>query len=386
MLAGIPYVSLPTLDLGIPIQPFGVIVAIGVLIGAEVMRRYALRHGAEEDDLRGLTAWVVITGFVGAHVFDILAYEQDRWLGTPDKPGDPLLIIKLWDGISSYGGFLGGAMGYAFYMWWKRLTPGMWADATVAGLLLGFSIGRIGCTLVHDHVGSATDSVLGVDYPRDVLFKKGLLHEIAPNATGTHVRAHNMAMYELAYLIPVNALVLWLAFQRKRRLNAGFITVLTGLLYAPVRFFLEFYRPNESDQRWAGLTFAQWASIAAFLVAAYVAVRIWKTGKPALLAEELGDRPGGRRSTLEALARAKVVGKPLTRAEKKEKAAETKEKAEDKKAVDAVIAKTDEPALDGDDEAIAALAAKAAAVAEENARTEAAKEAARGERKTRKKK
>jgi prolipoprotein diacylglyceryltransferase len=144
--------SAPRTSSGLPIQPFGIIVATGVLIGAEVMRRYALKRGVDEDDLRSLTGWVVVTGFLGAHLFDVLAYEHDK------LAKDPLILLKVWDGISSYGGFLGGAMGWWFYVWWKRLTPGMWADATVIGLLLGFSIGRIGCTLVHDHIGRATDS------------------------------------------------------------------------------------------------------------------------------------------------------------------------------------------------------------------------------------
>jgi hypothetical protein len=39
-------------------------------------------------------------------------------------------------------------------------------------------------------------------------------------------------------------------------------------------------RPEESDPRYLGLTFAQWASILAFSAACYAAMRILKTGKP----------------------------------------------------------------------------------------------------------
>ena len=74
----LPFFSLPTLDIGIPLQPFGIIVATGVLIGAEVLRRYGWRHGIDDDDIRSLQMWVIVTGFIGAHVLDILMYEQDR--------------------------------------------------------------------------------------------------------------------------------------------------------------------------------------------------------------------------------------------------------------------------------------------------------------------
>ena len=109
--------ALPYFHLGAigPIQAFGVIVAIGVLLGAGILRRYAEWHGISDDHIRGLTGWVTISGFIGAHVFDVLFYQ---W---PALEQDPLLIIYIWKGISSYGGFLGGGIGWLIYVWWKRL-------------------------------------------------------------------------------------------------------------------------------------------------------------------------------------------------------------------------------------------------------------------------
>ena len=58
-------------------------------------------------------------------------------------------------------------------------------------------------------------------------------------------------------------------FRRSRR-PVGFYCVLLPLAYAPVRFFLDFLRatPLEGgDVRYAGLTPAQWSSIAMVCVA-----------------------------------------------------------------------------------------------------------------------
>ncbi len=57
--------------------------------------------------------------------------------------------------------------------------------------------------------------------------------------------------------------------------------MLTGVLYAPVRFGLDFLRPEETDPRYGGLTFAQWASFLAFGAAVYVLIKVIRTGKPA---------------------------------------------------------------------------------------------------------
>ena len=289
-LLGLPYFHLGSLDVGIPIQSFGVIVAAGVLIGAALLRRYAEWHGISDLHIRGLTGWVTVWGFIGAHVFDVIAYQWH------DLQQDPILFIEIWKGISSYGGFIGGAAGFAMYVWWKRLPPRLMADVTVVGLLPAFSIGRIGCTVVSDHIGAAVDpsswySFLAMDYPRNLNLAH--LAEHYPG-TGEFIRAWNLGLIELLYLVPVNALILWLAFRTTKRPNAGFIVVLTGILYAPVRFFLDFLRPEETDPRYGGLTVAQWASILVLGIAGYVAMRILQNGAPA---EPVTDKKTGKTMT-----------------------------------------------------------------------------------------
>jgi phosphatidylglycerol---prolipoprotein diacylglyceryl transferase len=293
---GLPFFHLGAVAEGVPIQWFGMIVAAGVVIGSIPMRRYAEWHGVSDDHIRGLLTWLLISGFLGAHLFDVVAYQWERigdspqvtpasWWFLPDSvwPSNWPLIIRFWDGISSYGGFIGGAIGFSLYVWWKRLPARLLADATIVGLLPAFSIGRIGCTVVSDHIGAAVDparwyAVLAMEYPR-----AGNLGQLADTYPGTSkmILAWNLGLVEMLYLVPVNALILWLAFRTSRRSPAGFVTVLTGVLYAPVRFFLDYLRPEHSDPRIVGLTFAQWSSVLAFGVAVYAATRIMRSGQPA---------------------------------------------------------------------------------------------------------
>lgn len=274
---GLPFFHRAELIAGIPIQTFGVIVAAGVLFGAHLLRRYGEWHGVSDETIRGLTGWITVTGFIGAHLFDVLAYQWDA------LERDPLLLLKIWAGISSYGGFIGGAMGFAFYVWWKRLPGLLMADMCIVGLLPAFSIGRIACTVVSDHIGAAVDpnawyAFLAMPYPRG--FNEIVANLGAAHPGGGPVLAWNLGFIELLYLIPVNLLLLHLAFRRKR-LPAGFLIVMTGVLYAPVRFFLEFLRPETSDPRYLDLTFAQWSSIAAFSISLYAAIVVFRKSKPA---------------------------------------------------------------------------------------------------------
>jgi phosphatidylglycerol:prolipoprotein diacylglycerol transferase len=277
---GMPFFQLGSIG---PIQGFGVIVAVGVLFGASLLRRYAEWHGVSDDHIRHLLGWVTVTGFLGAHVFDVIAYQ---WR---DFMRDPVLMLKIWSGISSYGGFVGGAIGFAWFVWWKKLPPRLMADITIVGLLPAFSIGRIGCTLVNDHIGAvvahpdAWYASFATEYPTKLNMESlnYLLAHHPELASQKTVLAWNLGFIELLYLIPVNLLILWLAFRSSKRMPAGFITVLTGVLYAPVRFFLDYLRPPNSDPRHLGFTFAQWCSIVAFGAAIYVAFRILKSGKAA---------------------------------------------------------------------------------------------------------
>lgn len=300
----LPYFHLGALDVGIPIQSFGMIVAAGVLIGAALLRRYGEWHGVSDEHIRGLTGWVTVSGFIGAHVFDVLAYQWH------DLVRDPLLLVEVWKGISSYGGFIGGAVGFAIYVWWKRLPVRMMADTTIVGLLPAFSIGRIGCTVVSDHIGAAVDAAkwyaaIAMDYPR----AQNLAH-LAEHYPGSSefIRAWNLGLVEFLYLVPVNAFVLWLAFRSKKRPNAGLVTALTGMLYAPVRFGLDFLRPEETDPRYLSLTFAQWASLIAFAVSAYVAVKVIQNGAAADVVTETSG---------EAQRRLKLILKESTGTESK---------------------------------------------------------------------
>lgn len=350
---GLPFFHMGELDVGIPLQAFGIIVATGVLIGAWLLRRYAEWHGISDDHIRGLLAWVTICGFVGAHVLDVLMYEpqklgsMNQWaLWPPQKwPG----LLRIWDGISSYGGFVGGALGFAIYVWWKRLPVRLMADVTIVGLLPAFSIGRIGCTVVSDHIGAFVDkskwySFLAMEYPRS--FDTKVISDIAKKHPGVDpLLCWNLGLIELLYLIPVNALILWLAFRSRKRMPAGFLVALTGVLYAPVRFFLEFLRPTSTDPLHLGLTFAQWASVAAFGAAGYLAWQVYKNGVAAkVVAPTSGeaqrllrivDQEEASKTDIEAakIDAKKAAEKTASEKPAREKTSDSKASADDKKQV-----------------------------------------------------
>lgn len=271
-LAGVPFSHLGTLHSGV----FGVIVVIGVLVGFGMLRSHGRRCGVDDDDLHALAFWVTVSGFVGAHVFDVLAYQPAELVRRP------LLLLELWNGLSSFGGFLGGAIGFTLFVRSRRLPIRVMADITMVGLLPAFTIGRIACTIVSDHIGGVVDPAswyapLAMEYPREL--NLGHLAERYPGS-GETILAWNLGFLELVCLLPINVLILTLALRHGKAVRAGLLAALATFLYAPLRLALDFLRPEEMDPRYLLLTFAQWGSLLVGIFSLSLLIDILIDGKP----------------------------------------------------------------------------------------------------------
>lgn len=225
------------------IKPFGVLVALGVYVGSWLALDYGVRRGLSGRALGSFVVWVVGFGFVAAHVLDLIFYYPERLLR------DPWSLVRLWEGLSSYGGFLGGLLGaWSFGRYYgTRILP--YVDAVASGLPVGWLFGRAGCAVVHDHPGIASDAWYAVAFPEGARLDLGLL--------------------EFLMVVPIAGGVLLL---RRRAWPWGFFVSVVATAYAPLRFGLDFLRvraPVElagsiltPDRRYLALTPAQWLSLA----------------------------------------------------------------------------------------------------------------------------
>lgn len=227
----IPYIEIPALHIAGPIaiQPFGVMVVIGVAVGIWFSRKRNREAGFDDEEFVGSLYWGLVSAFVISHVFEIVFYQPHKLMEQ-----GPLVLFKVWDGLSSMGGFLGALVGWHYYWRVRRKRKEWWAQAefVVQGLMFGWAFGRTGCTIVHDHPGKHTDFFLGVRYP-----------------DGTR---HDLGLYEMLFtaLVLVPAVLI---LHRFRPPKGAYVAVVC-LLYAPVRFGLDFLRiESGGDPRYFGL-------------------------------------------------------------------------------------------------------------------------------------
>ena len=282
----IPYIKVPDIALpfGLKLHPFGILVATAVMIGSSLAVRRAKKLGYDVVALNSFITWMLIGGFIGGHVFDEIFYHWDEVVR------DPVVLLKVWTGLSSFGGFSGALIGILL---WKHfdLVKGLgivklrptrsifaYADLILAVFPVAWIFGRSGCSVVHDHPGARAlgNTMFAVAYPfagahapwRPEDLKKIELVFSNGNVWPTGGSVTVFPRYDLGALELLFTIVIAAAFVLtwRRKLPVGTYIVATAFAYAPVRFAMDFLRVAEGkdagDTRHFGLTFAQWECIA----------------------------------------------------------------------------------------------------------------------------
>ena len=274
----VPYFEQPSVSIGpVTIHAFGVIVAAAVYAGLAVGARRFTRLGLDRALGERLAWWAVIGGFLGAHLFSALLYFPH------EVAENPLVLLKLWEDISSFGGIMGGMLGiWLFFRFRARDidAPARLAYLDVAAFVfpIALMIGRIACTFAHDHPGTITTFPLAVslesaearEYITHVYTGAGRLAELSAPAALARLGFHDLGWYEFLYLAAIVVPAVLLLDRQPRR--PGFFLAAFILLYMPVRFLFDFLRV--SDMRYAGLTPAQWGALAALAAMPVIVARV----------------------------------------------------------------------------------------------------------------
>lgn len=251
----IPYFVPPALELGpLSIQPFGVLVAIGVLIGASVCTRESVKRKLDPQILADFAMWGVVVGVVVGHWVHLFAYHPEELSKSPFQ------IFKVWDGLSSMGGLLGGILAAVVFFRVKGASFRAYADPLALAVSLAWGIARIGCFFAHDHPGSRTDFFLAVDFPG------------GPR--------HDLGLYDSLALLSMYLVLRTLA---SKGLMKDRLLPLLALMYGTSRFLFDFLRATDLqyvDARYLGLTPAQYACMGLWAYGLYELWHYKKYGPP----------------------------------------------------------------------------------------------------------
>lgn len=234
------YVPVSVRVFGFEITFFGILLAVGMLLGMVFVVLEAKRKKQDANLYLGMMISGLAGGFIGARFFYVLlswsVYKTD--------------IMKVFDtrngGMVFYGGLLGGVLAAAIFCRIKKAAFMEMADVAVKGLLIGQIIGRWGNFFNRESFGEYTSNVLTMQLPLSNV-RAG---EVTPWMRENLVTIDNVSYIQVTPLFLYESiwcllLLLLLFVWNRRKLFAGeiFMRYLAG--YGFGRFFIEWIRTDK---------------------------------------------------------------------------------------------------------------------------------------------
>ncbi|MEN3337175.1 MAG: phosphatidylglycerol---prolipoprotein diacylglyceryl transferase [Acidobacteriota bacterium] len=217
---------------GFEITSFGVLVAIGALVGVSLFRRELAWSGLPDNAVDGAILGV-LAGLAGAKLLWVAEHHGEEAFTS-------LLFSR--GGLSWFGGLVGGVGAALAFFVAKGYPLVRTVAAASPALAAGHAIGRLGCFLVGDDYGRPTSLPWGVAFPQGL-----------PPTTD---RVHPTQLYEAAILVVLSVLLIrWRRSGVSDRAVLGRYLTIAGA----ARFLIEFIRVNQRVL--AGLTVAHIAAL-----------------------------------------------------------------------------------------------------------------------------
>jgi phosphatidylglycerol:prolipoprotein diacylglycerol transferase len=210
------------------LHTYGVILAAAFLCALLWLLRGARREGVDREQMAGLGLWIIIGAIVGAKILMILR-SLPFYL---DRPSEFWSLETLQSGGDFYGGFIGAlAASLIYFARHRNLLRWRIADLCGPAIALGQAIGRIGCFMAGCCYGRPTSMPWGVTFT----------HPAAAAVVGTPlgISLHPVQIYESLLCLILFIFLVWLS--RRKRFD-GQVILAYSMLYAVLRFFLEYFR------------------------------------------------------------------------------------------------------------------------------------------------
>jgi len=226
---------------GFTIHTYGVLTAIGLLVGFYVGLYFAKKEGISEKNYENLFILTVLSGILGARIAYIIEHKEDF--------NSFLDFFAIWNGgIDWFGGFIGGLVAAVVYIKIKKLPLLKVADVAGVSIPIGHFFGRLGCT--------SAGCCHGKPVPPDSPFKDIAI--IFPN--NPHCLAPSgVPLYPTQPAEAIGNLIIFLVlfFTYRKKSFDGQIIGMYLVLYGIERFLLEFWRGVTPPLPYIGLTWNQ---------------------------------------------------------------------------------------------------------------------------------
>ena len=216
----------------ITVRWYGLMFAIGFLVGYEIVYRIFRHEGARESWVGSLFIYVVVATIVGARLGHVFFYD---WSYYSHHLAD---IPKIWEGgLASHGGTLGIMIAIWLYSRYVTRKPMLWTfDRLVVPVGLVAALIRIGNLMNHEIYGGETTMPWGFRFIDNVMqWMQGA--EPVFTAPSHPTQLYEAAFYLLTFVV---CMVMYWRWRAQEREGLIFGVFMLGI-FVP-RFFIEYIK------------------------------------------------------------------------------------------------------------------------------------------------
>ena len=220
------------------IATYGVMAALGMILGLAVVFRLARLQGLDPDKMWNLGVLVIFAGIVGSKIL----YVINEWGYSYHSISDIFSLSTMQAGGVFSGGLVLAIIAAVWYLRRNRIPFLRATDVFAPGLALGHALGRVGCFAAGCCYGRPTSE------PWGVIFTNPKAQEIT--GTPLDVRLHPTQLYEMVAELMNFGILYYLATRKKFE---GEIIGLYLFLYGIERFVIEFFRGDSGRGEFFGI-------------------------------------------------------------------------------------------------------------------------------------
>jgi phosphatidylglycerol---prolipoprotein diacylglyceryl transferase len=218
-------------DLGpVTIHTYGLLLAVAFIAGIWLASRNARREGINPDSIWNMGLIIIFAALVGAKILLFLSDFQYY----SENPREIFSLSTLRSTGVYYGGLLLALVASAWYLRSAKLPGWKVADLSAPGIALGQTIGRLGCLSAGCCYGKPSH------LPWAITFRDRYAYDNVGVPLNTPL--HPTQLYESAGTL---LLFLYLMWRLSRKHFTGQVILEYLILYASLRFVIEFFRDDD---------------------------------------------------------------------------------------------------------------------------------------------
>ena len=260
---------------------YGLLWALGFVIGYFVMRRIYRKEKMSDDDMDRLFVYMLIFTIIGARLGHCLFYEPKEYLAHP------LDILKVWEGgLASHGGAIGILIGLWIYTR-KVKKPYIWIlDRVVIAVCIVGALIRLGNVMNHEIYGTPTSLPWGFVFLRGTEQFCGTFDNYSACTSWANccppeqwLPCHPTGLYEAFFCLVALGILLWMYYKRDlAHKQPGLMFGTFLIIIFGSRICIEFLKNVQVDfERNMTFDMGQWLSLP-FVIVGIVLI-VWSFSK-----------------------------------------------------------------------------------------------------------